>query len=153
MKTPIIRFVKPNDLVQLVHLCELHANFEKSEYNSKHKAVLLKEALFKENPDLYCLVIDSGENNLIGYATYMKQYSTWDASFYIYMDCLFLKSESRGFGLGEKLMNQIKKEAVLLHCSIIQWQTPKFNTRAIKFYNRIGGVSKDKERYFLNTNK
>jgi hypothetical protein len=36
-----------------------------------------------------------------------------------------------------------------LKCNHIQWQTPDFNKRAIKFYERIGGISKSKERYFL----
>ena len=79
----------------------------------------------------------------------MKQFSTWDANFYIYMDCLFLTEESRGYGIGEKMMNVIKEEAEKLNCNLIQWQTPDFNTRAIKFYDRIGGISKTKERYFL----
>ena len=65
------------------------------------------------------------------------------------MDCLFLTEESRGYGIGEKMMNVIKLEAKKLNCSLIQWQTPNFNTRAIKFYNRIGRISKTKERYFL----
>lgn len=151
MKTSIIRFIKPNDLAQLVDLCEKHANFEKSDYNSQNKIKLLNNAIFKEIPDLYCLVVES-DNNLIGYATYIKQYSTWDASSYIYMDCLFLTDESRGFGLGEKLIDQIKKEALNLNCSLIQWQTPDFNKRAMKFYNRIGAESKDKKRYFLEIN-
>lgn len=151
MKTPIIRFLKPSDLAQLVILCEKHANFEKSYYNSQNKIELLHNAIFKEIPDLYCLVVES-DNNLIGYTTYMKQYSTWDATNYIYMDCLFLTDESRGFGLGEKLIDQIKKETLNLNCSLIQWQTPDFNKRAMKFYNRIGAESKDKKRYFLEVN-
>ena len=151
METPIIRFIKPSDLEQLVVLCEKHATFEKSFYSSKNKMKLLRSALFKETPELYCLVVESHQN-LIGYATYMKQYSTWDACNYIYMDCLFLKDESRGFGLGEKLIDQIKKEALNLNCSLIQWQTPDFNKRAMKFYNRLGAKSRDKKRYFLKVN-
>ena len=32
---------------------------------------------------------------------------------------------------------------------LIQWQTPDFKARAIKFYKRIGATSKLKERFFL----
>lgn len=151
MNTPIIRIIKKSDLPQLVILCEKHANFEKADYNSNNKIELLENALFKEIPDMYCIVVES-EKTLIGYATYMKQYSTWDACNYIYMDCLFLTDESRGFGIGEKLIDQIKKESSSLNCSLIQWQTPEFNKRAMKFYNRIGAKSKDKKRYFLEVN-
>ncbi|MGK0389449.1 MAG: GNAT superfamily N-acetyltransferase [Maribacter sp.] len=68
---------------------------------------------------MHCLVVEK-ENQLIGYATYMKQLSTWDANFYVYMDCLFLDDRSRGFGIGEKLMLKIKEEAKKMDCSLIQ---------------------------------
>lgn len=105
--------------------------------------------LFSDNPSLYCLVVEKDEE-LIGYATYMKQFSTWEANFYVYMDCLFLTENARGYGIGEKLMEQIKRETQNLCCKLIQWQTPEFNTRAMKFYDRIGGNAKTKERYSLN---
>ena len=86
---------------------------------------------------------------LLCYATYMRQYATWDACEYIYMDCLFIKEFARGYGLGEKLVNKIKQEGKKLRCDLIQWQTPDFNIRAMKFYRRIGSVSNSKERFFF----
>ena len=148
MKEPKIRFVKKVDLDDLVLLCELHAIYEKANYNAINKSKKLGEYLFSNTPSLYCLVVEK-ENKIVGYATYMKQFSTWDASFYIYMDCLFLTEETRGFGLGEKLVHRIMEEGHKNKCSLIQWQTPNFNERAIKFYNRLGATSKSKERFFL----
>ena len=146
-KEPIIRFVEKKDLKQLVNLCKLHTIFEKSEFNESGKEQEFNEHLFN-NPALFCFVIEL-DNSLIGYATYMKQFSTWDCCFYVYMDCLFLTEKARGFGIGEKVINKIKLHAKKLDCKVIQWQTPDFNTRAIKFYDRIGGISKTKERYVL----
>lgn len=148
MKEPKIRVVKKSDLEDLVRLCELHAIFEKSEYKSENKKQKLNEHLFSDQPSLYCLVVEHLDK-IIGYATYMKQFSTWDSAFYLYMDCLFMTEESRGFGIGEKLIERIKQEAYKKECSHIQWQTPNFNKRAMKFYNRIGAKSKTKERFFL----
>jgi len=148
MKEPKIRFVKKSDLADLVRLCELHAIFEECEYNSKNKKQKLNEHLFSDKPSLFCLVVEHLDN-IIGYATYMKQFSTWDSDFYFYMDCLFLTEESRGFGIGEKLIDRIKQEGFKNGCTNVQWQTPDFNDRAMKFYNRIGAKSKTKERYFL----
>ena len=145
---PNIRFARKEDLNELVNLCEEHAQYEEAEYSSLNNEQLLKDSIFSEMPSLFCLVLEV-DKKLIGYATYMKQFSTWDAAYYIYMDCLFLKKGWRGLGLGEKLIDQIKIEAKDLGCSLIQWQTPNFNTRAIKFYNRIGATSKTKERFFL----
>ena len=145
---PNIRFAIKEDLDELVTLCEEHAQYEKAEYCSLNKRQLLEDSIFNAMPSLFCLVVEV-DKKCIGYATYMKQFSTWDAAYYIYMDCLFLKEGWRGFGLGEKLIEQIKTEGKRLECSLIQWQTPDFNIRSIKFYNRIGATSKTKERFFL----
>lgn len=149
MKTPIIRFAEEADMDALVQLCAQHAAFEKAEYNSLGKHQALSAQLFSSNPIAYCLVVEQS-NTLIGYATFMKQFSTWDADFYIYMDCLFLTESARGYGIGEQLVTRIKQEGTKRKCSHIQWQTPEFNTRAIKFYRRIGAHSKQKERFFLS---
>lgn len=149
MKAANIRFAHKSDVDALVELCALHAAFEEADYEPAGKKELLLSHLFGEVASAYCLVVEQS-NAINGYATYMKQFSTWDAGFYIYMDCLFLTEASRGQGMGEELMDRIKAEGAKLNCSHVQWQTPDFNTRAIKFYRRIGAVSKQKERFFLD---
>ncbi len=143
-----IRFAKLDDINEIIELCELHAIYEKAAYSKKGKTEQLALDLFSDYPKLYCLVVESNEQ-LIGYATYMKQYATWDACEYIYMDCLFIKEFARGLRIGEQLVKRTQIEGETLGCNLIQWQTPGFNKRAIKFYNRIGATSKSKERFFL----
>ncbi|MEN7549077.1 GNAT family N-acetyltransferase [Rapidithrix thailandica] len=152
MKEIAIRPVRREDISGVIELCKLHAAYEQAEYDQTKKEEKLSNFLFSETPALYCLIVEI-DHKIVGYSTYMKQFSTWDANHYIYMDCLFLTEECRGYGIGEKLIDRIKKEAVLLGCNLIQWQTPAFNKRAMKFYNRIGAKSKSKERYFLETNQ
>jgi len=106
-KKPEIRFIVKNDLPQLLELCQLHAEFEQSEYSIDGKKVELESYLFSDHPSVYCIVVEQNKE-LVGYATYMKQFSTWDAEFYIYMDCLFLKDTSRGLGIGEQLIRKHK---------------------------------------------
>ena len=144
-----IRFAKKEDLNRIVDLCYDHATFEKAEYSKENKVNRLQNDLFAKPPKLYCLVVQS-DKYLIGYATYMRQYSTWDAEGYIYMDCLYLKEFARGLGIGKKLIKRIREEGKNLDCKTLQWQTPDFNTRAIKFYEALGAVSKSKERFFLD---
>ena len=143
-----IRFIQKEDVKRLIELCELHAKFEKVTYEISGKERKLSGSLFNDPSPLCCLVAVVNQK-IIGYATYMKQFSTWDANFYIYMDCLFLTNESRGLGIGQKLIDKIKEEAQKEGCNLVQWQTPDFNKRAMKFYNRIGAKSKSKERFFL----
>lgn len=144
----LIRNIEAKDLEVFVNLCEAHAHYEQCEYDKKGKVILLEKSFFKKPVELYGLVVEF-EEQLIGFASYMKQYATWDARSYIYMDCLFIDKHHRSKGLGDELIKKIKQSAILLECNHIQWQTPEFNTRAIKFYKRIGATSKSKERFFL----
>jgi GNAT superfamily N-acetyltransferase len=145
----LIRNCEENDLTVLVELCQKHAQYEQTSYNPEGKLENLRNAIFSENPKLFCLVIEINEN-LLGYATYTYDFSTWDAQTFMYMDCLFLDENTRGFGIGEAIIDQLKQIAIDNNCVNIQWQTPIFNARAIKFYKRIGAIGKDKVRFFVD---
>ena len=148
MKDVEIRFAQEKDLTELVVLCEKHAHFERAEYSSDNKESMLKNSLFGIDPSFQCLVVEHA-SVIVGYCSFMKQFSTWTCSHYLYMDCLFLSEEARSHGIGESIMKRLTKEAQAMGCKFIQWQTPSFNLRGINFYNRIGGKSISKERYFL----
>jgi len=149
MNSHIIRKVRPEDLPELVMLCQEHAEFEQAEYSPHGKEEQLKVHLFGDHPACFCLVVEM-DDALIGYATYSKEFSTWDAGFYIHMDCLFLRPHARNLGIGEQLVERIASEARELHCHGVQWQTPISNTRAIKFYKRLGAVEREKARFYLS---
>jgi ribosomal protein S18 acetylase RimI-like enzyme len=143
-----IRNCEIADLPKLVILCQKHAEFEKAEFYPKGKEQSLKNALFNENPKLFCLVVATKET-IVGYASFTFDFSTWDASAFLYMDCLFLEEEARSFGIGEVLIEKLKEIGIKNNCINMQWQTPEFNIRAIKFYNRIGAKRKEKVRFTL----
>ncbi|WP_025742008.1 GNAT family N-acetyltransferase [Aquimarina pacifica] len=142
-----IRFAKEEDIPQLLILCKAHVIFEKANFNTENKHALFKTHLFKKENAIQCIVVEKDES-LLGYATFMKQFSTWDADFYVYLDCLFLKEETRGKGIGTTMMNHVAAYARKENCTHIQWQTPDFNTSAIRFYKKLGTQSKSKERFF-----
>jgi ribosomal protein S18 acetylase RimI-like enzyme len=144
-----IRNCEITDLPKLVILCQKHAEFEKADYSPEEKEEGLKKALFDEQPKLYCLVVATKET-IVGYISYTFDFSTWDASNFIYMDCLFLEEEARSFGIGELLIDKLKQIGIEKNCINLQWQTPQLNERAIKFYNRIGAKGKDKVRFTLD---
>ncbi len=144
-----IREVRVNDMDQLIPLCQAHAEYEKSEYTAEGKFIRMAAVLFSDKSPLKCIVAES-EGRLIGYVTYMKQFSTWDVSYYVYMDCLYLEEEARGKGIGKQLMSCVVNYANEEYCRQIQWHTPTFNKGAIKFYRNLGAFSKQKERFFLD---
>ncbi len=147
-KSVKIRPAKPQDIEIIVELCNAHSEFEQVKYNTFGKSEKLENALFSESPKLNCILAEI-DGQVVGYVTYMKQFSTWEAEEYVYLDCLFLIEKARNMGIGELLMSKIQERAEELGCTLIQWQTPIFNKRAINFYKRIGAYSKSKERFFL----
>ena len=144
-----IRYAKSSDISQLVQLCQDHAAYEGAEFDTTGKEEKLEQLIFNYDSQVKCLVVEM-EGLLIGYATFMKQISTWDANFYVYMDCLYLKPEARGGGIGKLLMDEITDYARTEGCNLVQWQTPKENEGAIRFYQRLGANHKSKERFFLS---
>ena len=147
MKLPNIRFALPKDIPRILELCQAHAAYEQSTYSLEGKVQQLSDALFHYPPAAYCLLLEI-DQQIVGYATFMKQFSTWDAAFYLYLDCLYFEPEARGKGLGKLVMDTIWAFAKAENCFQIQWQTPDFNESAIGFYKKIGATAKSKERFF-----
>lgn len=144
-----IRDCRETDLDKLVALCGKHAAYEQAAYNPDGKKERLNDAIFSGNRQLTCLVVEVG-NTIVGYATYTFDFSTWDAQRFIYLDCLYLEDDYRNYGIGAVLMDKVRQAGEAGGCANMQWQTPEFNEKAIKFYKRIGGVGKDKVRFTLN---
>jgi GNAT superfamily N-acetyltransferase len=150
----LIRNCVKEDLSEVVKLCKKHAEYEREalapEGGQMQLGLRLESAIFSVTPRLFCFVVEV-ENNIIGYATYAFDFSTWDAQQFLYLDCLYLEDDFRGMGIGEAVMKTLERIAKENHCVNIQWQTPIWNERAIKFYQRMGGVGREKMRFGMKT--
>lgn len=147
-----IRKATPDDLPAIVDLCRAHATFERADSVPAARPSDLASVLFGDAPPLHALVAERA-GALVGYATYTIQWSTWDAAPYVYLDCLYLRPEARGQGLGTHLVERVIEAARTHGCSHVQWQTPTFNTRAIAFYERLGAVGRSKVRFVLDVDE
>ena len=145
----VIRKIKPHEVSRLVQMCEDHARFEQSDYSRDGKSDALHVNLFRVNPTFFCYVIETS-GWLIGYFTYTFDFSTWDARRYLHLDCLYLEPPYRGMRIGVKVFGDLRRIAQENECTRIQWQTPRFNERAIRFYNRMHAVGKEKMRFSLD---
>ena len=147
-----LRFAIPKDIDEIIMLCQEHAHYERAIYNPEGKAIQLEQHLFHSTPTLYCIIAED-EQGIFGYATYMKEFSTWEADYYFHMDCLFLREPARNHGIGFAMIHKIALHGDELKIKLMQWQTPEFNTRAIEFYHRLGAQSKKKLRMYLDLEK
>lgn len=137
------------DINVIVELCAMHAAYEKSEYDMAGKASKLEKAIFSYSPTLFCFVAES-EGKVVGYLTATKEFSTWDAEYFLHMDCLYLLENIRGSGVGSLFIKTLQEYAINSSCTHIQWQTPVDNFSAINFYEKQGAISRDKKRFYLS---
>ena len=140
-----IRSAEKRDFDTIKVLVKAHAEFEKASALNDENLNQLESHIFNTET-IKCLVVEI-DTKIVGYATFLKQFSTWDANYYVYLDCLYLNEKTRGKGVGTSIMEAIKTYAKSENCAIIQWQTPDFNEKAIQFYNKLGASSKSKERF------
>ncbi|MDJ1486179.1 GNAT family N-acetyltransferase [Cytophagaceae bacterium YF14B1] len=143
------RICQLEDIDALLILCQEHAEYEQTNYKLEGKKEVFQKLLSLENPPLHCWIVEDGRE-IIGYFTYTFDFSTWDAGYFLHLDCLYLKPFCRGKGIGYSIMQWLKKIAVERSCVNIQWQTPVFNENAIRFYKCIGGKGKEKVRFSLS---
>ena len=144
-----VRPARPDDLDGVVRLCAAHAAYERADYDPDGKWERLGGLLFGPSPRLFCLVAERA-GALVGYATWSVEVSTWDARPYAHMDCLYLDPDARGGGAGRRLVAQVARDALGRGCRLVQWQTPAFNARAMRFYDRLGATRKEKVRFYLD---
>ncbi|MFJ8477696.1 GNAT family N-acetyltransferase [Kitasatospora sp. NPDC094011] len=151
----VIRPATAADLPAIARLCADHAAFERAAPVPADLAARLAPALFSARPRAWCLVVDrDGEpGELIGYATYSREFSTWQATDHVHLDCLFVTEAHRGEGWGRALLDAVRDAATALGATQLQWQTPDWNTDAIRFYHRAGARARSKVRFSLPTHR
>lgn len=139
-----IRLACNQDFKSIIKLMEAHAQFEGQPFKLtiKHNSLIDLNTL----PITFFLV--ESDNQILGYMSVVKQFSTWDMDWYLYLDCLYLVDKIRGYGLGKDLMQQVKVFAKKQNISKVEWQTPISNLPAISFYKKLGALSKEKQRFF-----
>ncbi|WP_238947036.1 GNAT family N-acetyltransferase [Saliniramus fredricksonii] len=145
----LIRRADPGDLDTLYDLFEEHAAYEGLPFSGHGRRDSLAAMMFEEPARIFgwVAVVD---HKISGYMTATIDCSTWNASPFIYMDCLYLRERYRGLGLGRILVQELAAFARGRGCAQIQWHTPPDNALGIGFYRRIGASQLPKVRFFLD---
>ena len=109
-----------------------------------------RAALFGPQPAAYALVAEV-EGEVVGFALYFLNFSTWEGVHGIYLEDLFVKPEHRGTGLGKALLTALAEIAVDRGYARVEWWVLDWNTPSIDFYRRLGAVPMDEWTVFRLT--
>lgn len=142
----LVRAARADDLDTIVELCVAHAAYEHVRLTVDGLRDRLNTALFGDPPRVWCLVAEI-DGDVEGYATFTRDYSTWRATEYLHVDCLYVSPRQRGRGIGRTLMESIARQGATVGIEHLEWQTPAWNRSAVAFYERIGATGLAKVRF------
>jgi GNAT superfamily N-acetyltransferase len=136
--TPSIRPAAVDDVPAVVSLVR-----ELAIYEREPDAVLATEehfeaALFGSSPKVYCLVAEDAAGEVVGFAVWFFNFSTWLGVHGVYLEDLFVRPEARGVGHGRALLTELARIAVQNNCGRLEWSVLDWNAPAQGFYRALG---------------
>ena len=136
-----------SDLPTILMLIEALAEYERLSHECQASLPLLDAALFGPRPYAEVIIADV-DGVPAGFALYFHNFSTFLAKPGIYLEDLFVRSEYRGIGIGQALLERLAQIAIERDCGRLEWSVLDWNVDAIRFYKRLGAVPQDEWTVF-----
>lgn len=141
-----LRRATPADVPAILQLIHELAVYEKEPDAVKTTVETLTGQLFGENPAIFAHVVEeredgvSGSPEVMGFALWFLNYSTWEGTHGIYLEDLYVRPQARGRGYGKALLEELARTAVERGYARVEWAVLKWNEPSIGFYRSLGAV-------------
>jgi GNAT superfamily N-acetyltransferase len=139
---PYVRRARDSDVDSIHALIVELATYERSADQVRATPDQLRVALFGAQPAAYALVAEAGDE-IVGFALYFRNFSTWEGVHGIYLEDLYVKAEHRGAGHGKALLSSLAALAVERGYARLEWAVLDWNQPSITFYRSLGAVPLD----------
>ena len=133
-----IRPATIEDIPAIFSLILALADYEKLSDKVTGSREALQEDMFGTKPCIEALVAEIEPHQIVGFALFFTNYSTFLTCKGIYLEDLFVLSEYRGMGIGKALISNLAQIAVARKYGRFEWSVLDWNEPAIAFYTRIG---------------
>ncbi len=145
---PAVRPARASDVGRIHQLVLDLATYERAADQVHATPDQLHAALFGPAPAVYALVVEDGGGEVVGFALWFLNFSTWEGVHGIYLEDLYVQPGQRGSGLGKALLQTLAEIAVDRGYARFEWWVLDWNTPAIEFYRRMGAVAMDEWTVF-----
>jgi GNAT superfamily N-acetyltransferase len=139
----VIRRARLDDLTPILELVRALAEYERDPDAARASEDDLRRALFGEHPALYCHIAEDDEGNIVGFAVWFLNFSTWVGRHGIYLEDLFVLPSARGHGYGRALLAELARICIEENYGRLEWSVLDWNEPAIGFYRSLGAVAMD----------
>lgn len=137
--TIVVRLLKVEDRDQWQVLWKGYQDF----YETNLDAVTDNtwERLLAGEPDGPCCLVAEENGKLLGLTHYLFHATTWSPKQRIYLNDLYTVPESRGKGIGRKLIEAVYAVADERDCETVYWLTQDFNTAGRRLYDKVANLT------------
>jgi GNAT superfamily N-acetyltransferase len=97
--------------------------------------------LLDRDDNMAALIAVDETGKALGIAALVFHRSTWSATWYCYLEDLFVAPEARGLGVGKALIEATYAEADRRGASRTYWATQEDNATARKLYDRVATLT------------
>lgn len=133
-----IRSAARDDAGELLRLIGELAEYEKLTALMSATEDAIKENLF-DKKGAEALIAEL-EGEVVGYAIFFGNFSTFLAKSGIYLEDLYVSPKARGKGIGKALLLTVKNIAAERGCGRLEWSCLDWNTPSLEFYKSFGAV-------------
>ena len=134
-----VRAARESDVERIHQLIVDLATYERAPEQVRSTPDQLRDALFGPQPAAFALVAENA-GNVVGFALYFRNFSTWEGVHGIYLEDLYVAPEHRGGGLGKALLVALAEIAVQRGYARLEWAVLNWNQPSIEFYRALGAV-------------
>ncbi|MGW0563717.1 N-acetyltransferase family protein [Streptomyces sp. NPDC003016] len=139
----MIRNATPADVPAVHEMIRELAEYEKALHEVRASEEQLREALFGERPAAYAHIAETAEGEVVGFALWFLNFSTWRGVHGIYLEDLYVRPSQRGGGYGKALLASLARICVERGYERLEWSVLDWNSPAREFYKSLGAVSMD----------
>jgi diamine N-acetyltransferase len=133
-----IRKAREQDFPVILSLIKEFSVFQKT----PGKVTITLEQMIKEKNLFQCLIAETGDKKIAGFASYFFTYYSWTGKG-LYLDDLYIKDAFRKQSIGKKLLDAVIRLAKDEQCKKVRWLVSGWNKNAIEFYKKMGAVVDD----------
>ncbi len=110
--------------------------------------------VLRRDGDFLKVTVAENSGLIVGMATWHLIYSSWRGAKGIYICDLYVMSQARSKGIGEKLLAAAAREAAKLGAVFMKLEADASNIAGLRFYERLGFSKKPSEMlHFLEPNE
>ncbi len=133
-----IREVTAADVPEILAMVRELAEYERALDEVIATEDHLHRTLFAPEPAVFGHVAETADGRLAGMAVWFLNYSTWLGSHNLYLEDLYVRPESRGRGVGERLLRTLATICLDRGYDRFEWWVLDWNEDARGFYAKIG---------------